>query len=228
MTGVLAKTDLRQLFGPVRDQGARPTCLAFAASDTHAALRDAWTPLSCEYVFYQAQRRANRLPNTGALLSSMLDALRLDGQPEENNWAYLDQTPLDATYWVPPAKVAPLFRRASESMQDSVDEVISELDKKRPVLVLMTLSRSFDMASVTDVVDLVAGEVPDAARRHAVIAVAHGVIKGQRAILIRNSWGAAWGKGGYAWLTEKYLLPRVFRLAILKEDLSVSAHSAAA
>lgn len=227
MIAVSAKTDLRPLFGPVRDQGSRPTCLAFAASDTHAALRDAWTPLSCEYVFFQAQRRANRPPGAGALLSSMLDALRHDGQPEETGWGYLSATP-EVAYWQPPAKAAPLFRRAADSMNETVDKIIAELDQNRPVLVLMTLSRSFDMAGMTGIVDSVPAEVPDVARRHAVIAVAHGDINGQKAILIRNSWGASWGKGGYAWLTESYLLPRVFRLAILKEDLSVSTHSAAA
>ena len=50
--------DLRSLFGPVGDQGPRPTCLAFAASDAHAALRSGWVPLSREYAFYQVAARA--------------------------------------------------------------------------------------------------------------------------------------------------------------------------
>ena len=43
--------DLRGEFGPVRDQGSRPTCLAFAASDSHAGVRAGWRPLSCEFAF---------------------------------------------------------------------------------------------------------------------------------------------------------------------------------
>ena len=74
MSVIAAAVDLRSLFGPVGDQGPRPTCLAFAASDVHAALRSGWVPLSREYAFYQAQRRAVRPPSRGALLSSMLDA----------------------------------------------------------------------------------------------------------------------------------------------------------
>jgi hypothetical protein len=35
--------DIRPRFGPARDQGPRPTCLAFAISDAHAALREPWT-----------------------------------------------------------------------------------------------------------------------------------------------------------------------------------------
>ena len=81
MTSTTIKTDLRRLFGPVRDQGQRPTCLAFAASDVHAALRGAWSPLSCEYIFFRAQQRSKRKPTEGATLPSMLEALRDDGQP---------------------------------------------------------------------------------------------------------------------------------------------------
>jgi hypothetical protein len=84
MSDITISADLRASFGAARNQGARPTCLAFAASDAHAALRDGWVPLSCEYAFFQAQRRAGRMPNTGALLSSVLEALRKDGQPEES------------------------------------------------------------------------------------------------------------------------------------------------
>jgi hypothetical protein len=120
--------DLRHLFGPVRDQGQRPTCLAFAASDTHAALRDAWEPLSCEYIFFHAQQRAGRTAKDGATLPTMLEALRHDGQPHEAGWPYLVTLPTDLTQWRPPVGAAPLYRRAGESGADTVD-AIAELDK---------------------------------------------------------------------------------------------------
>jgi hypothetical protein len=52
MSSIIVRKDLRGRFGPARDPGARPTCLAFAASDTHAATRDPWAELCCEYLFY--------------------------------------------------------------------------------------------------------------------------------------------------------------------------------
>ena len=85
MTILTITTDLSAKFGPTRDQGARPTCLAFAASDFHAALRDYWTPLSCEFAFFHAHRRTGTSPKTGATLSAMLDVLKNDGQPVETD-----------------------------------------------------------------------------------------------------------------------------------------------
>jgi len=228
MTSISIKSDLRALFGPVRDQGQRSTCLAFATSDAHAALRGAWEPLSCEFLFYHAQRRANRKPSQGAMLDATLDALRHDGQPHESGWLYLVDDPADFSKWVPPAGVAPVFRRAGEEKRSAMDTIIAELTQERPIIVLTRLSWSFDWVKPDGIVDEATGEKPEMSRRHAVIAVGHGDVRGQRAVLIRNSWGDGWGAGGYGWLTEKYALPRVFQLAILKEDISVSPCSAAA
>jgi hypothetical protein len=228
MSAIKIVKDLRSMFGPVRDQGQRPTCLAFAASDLHAAVRATWLPLSCEYIFYHAQRRSRRKPTQGATLPSMLDALRDDGQPPESGWAYLNRLPADLTQWAPPAGLMPIYRRAGESGGDSVKAIIDELDVGRPVLMLLRLSAAFDLVQADGIVDHSPNEAPDYSRRHALISVGYGEISGQRVVLVRNSWGEDWGASGYGWLTEKFLLPRVFRLAILKEDLSVSAHSHAA
>src|SRR5260221_6008018 len=228
MSVIAASVDLRLLFGPARDQGRRPTCLAFAASDAHAALRGRWAPLSCEYAFYQAQRRVGRPPSEGALLSSMLEALCEDGQPEENGWPYLAATPSDLASWAPPVEVGPLFRRAGEQSGPSLDQLVRELEQDRPVIVLLTLSRSFYSPTAQAVVDPANGEVPEPERRHAVVAVGHGTVDAQHAVLVRNSWGPRWGDTGHAWLTERFLGPRIFALAALMEDVDVSPRSVAA
>jgi hypothetical protein len=228
MSGIAVSVDLRPLFGAARNQGPRPTCLAFAASDAHAGLRSGWVLLSCEYLFYHAQRRARRPPSKGAVLSSVLDALRNDGQPEEEGWPYLAATPVDPSAWVPPADIGRLFGRAGEESHATVDRVIYELDQGRPVIILLTLSRAFYAPTAQGVVHPASGEVPEPARRHAVVGVGHGAVDGQRAILIRNSWGPRWGDVGYGWLTEDFLHPRVFAAATLMEEVDVSGRSAAA
>ena len=221
---VTVSRDLRLMFGPVRDQHARPTCLAFAASDCHAALRDGGTPLSCEFAFYHAQRRGHRSPHVGATLSTMLDAIGQDGQPVEADWPYLAAVPTDISAWVPPKTVTRVFRRDGERRSNHFDEIVSQLDKDRPVLVLMMLSDAFYMPDADGVVIIAPGEMPDPTRRHAAVAVAHGQLRGERAILLRNSWGAAWGVDGHAWLTEKFLAPRLTRVAILTGSADVLAN----
>jgi hypothetical protein len=228
MNNVSIKADLRSLFGPIRDQGNRPTCLAFAASDLHASARGPWLPLSCEYIFYQAQKHSGRKPTEGATLPAMLAALRHDGQPPEHKWAYLNAAPSDSSQWVPPESVSPIFKRAGEETTNTMKMIIDELDAGRPVLTLLRLSTSFDWVKTDGIVDPAANEAPDYFRRHAVVAVGHGEWNGKRVVLVRNSWGDGWGAAGYGWLTDAFLLPRVFKLAILKEDLSVSTHSNAA
>ncbi|GAA0864953.1 MULTISPECIES: C1 family peptidase [Pseudomonadota] len=220
--------DLRPLFGPARDQGARPTCLAFAASDTHAGLRDGWAPLSCEFAFYAAQKRAGRPPTSGALLSTMLDALRLDGQPDEKGWPYLAAVPADHRLWTPPATVGPLYGRNGQRDGTDLSSILAALDRDTPVLMLTMLSRSFFQPRGDGVVDPANDELPEPAQRHAVVAVGHGTVDGTPAILIRNSWGPGWGLEGHAWLTERFLAPRLFATANLTEEVDVSSHTAAA
>ncbi|MBV9840653.1 MAG: peptidase C1 [Sphingomonadaceae bacterium] len=228
MTVVTVLNDLRAELGAARNQGPRPTCLAFAASDAHAALRPGWEPLSCEFAFYHAQRRAGRPPDSGATLDAMLTTLRHDGQPAEPGWPYLAATPTDVAVWSPPAEVGPRFGRLGAPQAASVDGVIGEIGAGRPMILLLMLSRSFYAPGADAVIREAAGEAPEPARRHAVVAVGHGTVSGERVILVRNSWGCGWGDAGHGWLTESFIAPRLFAAALLTEDVDVSAGSAAA
>jgi hypothetical protein len=209
--------DLRSEFGPARDQDQRPTCSAFAASDTHAGLRSGWDPLSAEWAYYHAVRRDGGKPDDGATLGSMLKALELDGQPHESGWPYIANPIIDVAAWKPPAGVATLFRRDGNLMTATLDEIINRVDGGVPVLMSISVSDAFYLPGKDGVID--SAEKPDPTRRHAVVAVGHGVRASERMILIRNSWGADWGIEGYGWLTETYLTPRLRRAAILTKDL---------
>ncbi len=227
MSDISISVDLRSLFGAARDQGARPTCLAFAASDAHSSRRGDKEPLSCEYAFFHAQRRGNRRPSEGASLDSMLTALRLDGQPHENGWPYIVGQVAESQ-WQPPTAVGPLYGRAGDSSNPSLEQILTTLDSGAAAILLLMLSPSFYRPTAEGIVEEAPGEVPQPQVRHAIIAVGHGSIDGNRALLIRNSWGLKWGHSGYAWLTETFLKRRLYAAAILMEDVNVSDRSAAA
>jgi hypothetical protein len=149
----------------------------------------------------------------GALLPSVLASLESDGQPFESEWPYLTALPANLAKWKPPESVGHLHKRSGTSDPFSVALVVSALDSGRTPVVLLKLSRTFYRPLPGGIVDAGSEEQPDAARRHAVVAVGHGEIVAARAVLVRNSWGAAWGIGGYAWLTERWLAPRIYAMA---------------
>jgi len=223
---VTIECDLRHLFGPARDQGARPTCMAFAASDAHAAVREDWEPLSCEFAFYHALKLDGGEPHEGATPDGMLKAIKAEGQPPETVWEYLPRVPDDKASWKPPAKPSPLYKRASEFASASLTAIEDRLGDGSPVIVTMSLSDGFYVPDGDGVIAV--DEPPDPDRRHAVVAVGYGTRGTERMYLVRNSWGIIWGIDGYAWISEGYLAPRVSGFAELKEDLTdVSADNTA-
>jgi len=207
MSSITVSKDLRSRFGPPRDQGGRPTCLAFAMSDAHAAVRGPWEGLSCEYLFYHAKRRENAPPSAGAKPSYIRQALEHEGQPVEADWKYLDTLPADLKLWVPPAKMGTAYKRSSALLAGGFDEAWAEVETGTPVLIVMTISDAFYMPDGDGVVN--SAEAPDPARRHAIVASATGERTGVKCLLGRNSWGETWGLQGHAWLAEPYLKPRI-------------------
>ncbi len=220
--------DLRGQFGSVRDQGARPTCLAFAASDAHAGLRPGWDPLSCEYVFYFAQQRAGRPPNKGAFLNDVLATLKTEGQPNEQSWPYLAALPKELSQYSPPAEVGSLYGRDAEQPRQETALIRVALDQQRPAIVLSTLTRRFFDPPHSGVVEHEDHDQVFPAPRHAVIAVGYGEYLGQPVTLIRNSWGPSWGIAGHIWLTDDYLRRHMYGLALLKEACHVPNRTVAA
>lgn len=215
MTQVVVECDLRPLFGSARDQGCRPTCAAFAASDAHAAARLGWEPLSCEYLYYHAVRRDGGGPEDGATLNAVLQAVEIDGQPHEAGWPYLDAVPNSPCHWRPPMDIGELFRRRGSTEDPAMDAVKTAIDAGSPAIVGMSLSDAFYEPDEDGVVE--ANEPEDPTRRHAVIAIGRGRRESKGLILVRNSWGEEWGLNGCAWLSESYLAPRLKSVGVMKE-----------
>jgi hypothetical protein len=215
MNAIKIGCDLRPRFGRARDQGKRETCLAFAVSDAHSAVRgDPWAPLSCEYLFYHSKQRDKGLAHQGTTISAIRTAMQLDGQPVEKGWPYLKQLPKDLANWKPPTSVGTPYRRGSDNTGSAFNEVWAAVEAGTPTVMAMTISKAFFLPDADCVVD--SAEAADPSLRHAVLGVATGARASQKLILVRNSWGESWGCSGYAWLSERYAGTRIFSTITIK------------
>jgi hypothetical protein len=199
----------------VRDQGCRPTCLAFAVSDAHAYARGYPTvALSPEYAFFHAAQRMGALfSGQGVTAESILNALEVEGQPEEQHYPYislLQASPLPAP---PNPFPQPTYKRAVDRQSVELDHVIDSLRASQAVIVILDITLQFDRATGDPaLVEVVPG---DRIRgRHAVVAV--GLARNgqnENYVKIRNSWGRKWGHEGYAWLSRPYLKQQIVTTA---------------
>jgi hypothetical protein len=214
-TVVATHCDLRVAFGDARNQGDRPTCLAFALSDAHSAARGATEAMSAEHLYYHAvQRTPGGHPSDGVALPVACDALKLDGQSPETGWPYLTALPSELTHWKPPPGATPLFRRATQPLTPKGADVIARLDTGQPVVLILLLGERF----YNPIDGLIAIGPNDAdTDYHAVIAVGHGnASTGEACILVRNSWGPDWALEGYGWIALPYLEARLKQTLVME------------
>lgn len=212
---VSVKIDLRPNLGPARDQLRRPTCMAFAASDAHAAHRPMpFETLSVEYAYYHASlKRAAFNPHSGVAMSDVLKAIKDDGQPVEAGWPYLHQLPADLVKYKPPTNPGPVYKRESQ-IQSDIDAIRSVLKANRPVLIAMNISVEFFSAKADRVLRAVASS--PSANRHALVVVGIGEEQNEEVFLVRNSWGRGWAVDGHAWVANSYIAPRLISVGVMR------------
>ena len=204
--------DLRPALLPVRNQGKRCSCLAFAGSAAHEHKLVAGGHLSVEYLFFHAvARSAVSLPGAGATMVGMQAALASDGQPEEAAWPYSAEQP---DPWSPPPVRSAIHKAGLVLCDPTFDGVVGLLSRGSPVVLGLVITDAFYRPGPGGIV---ADARPDAAGAgHAVLAVGHGNAPGiGRALLVRNSWGDGWGIGGHAWLPAAYVARQIHEAATL-------------
>lgn len=191
---------------PVRDQGERPTCVAHAVSDAHALVRGEHQLLAADYLHYLGAERMQVSINDAISLTAALASLKEEGQPLEADCPY-SPTPRPVK-WKPPT--AKTLWTCGSSLIDP-KRLCDTLTTASPLVLTLALSPSF-FTPVNG-----SGEIKEDSvllpALHAVLALEVRTDGHQSLVLLRNSWGEAWGANGYAWASVSYLAKRLRSVA---------------
>lgn len=197
--------DLRVGMPTIKDQGRRGTCVACAATAAHEVVRAEDIEFCIEFLHWASKRR-DKLPalSEGTTLPAAKDALDQDGQPPEERWPYDDtRDQWEAAYHPPAAAMDQTVRRrlnGGELIPPTTVAIRDALDRGSPVVIGVRLYATWHGVGSDGVIAL-----PGVGSRdlggHAVLVVGY---RGDD-LIVQNSWGSDWGKGGSAYLPSDYV-----------------------
>jgi hypothetical protein len=205
---------IRQHFSKrVKDQGERPTCVAFAVS----ALHEYWVDICCaskasieldlseEFLFYGCKMRDGlKGTGSGTTLVAASESLVSDGQCLEQLHPYRQKSPLLS---VPsPSAIADgksRILKALKRQRVELSVVHESLAKNIPVVVAIELFRTAYRVGPSGLLPLPSvGE--KRVGRHAVLLLDVEVGGPEEKLVFLNSWGAKWGDAGLGRFSVQY------------------------
>ncbi len=215
-----SSADLRQWCSPIEDQGRLGSCTANAG----VALLEYYHrrafgkhPDGSRLFLYKATRNLlGWQGDQGAYLRTTMKAMVLFGVPPEQFWPYqvadFDKEPPAFCYAFAQSYQSVRYYRLDPPGAPQ-SEVLSTI--KEMLAAGLPSMFGFSVYSSMPGVGDGKGEIPfpqpgdRLEGGHAVVAVGYDdgkkIGKDKGALLIRNSWGAKWGDGGYGWLPYSYV-----------------------
>jgi hypothetical protein len=196
--------DLRDRLPGIRDQGLRPTCVAFAGTDlTDCYNREVNAPeflAWCGWIIDDLDEYED-----GMTLEAAGESLVRFGQPLEDQWPY-DTTSAKTRPSLPVFRRARCKRRGSYSIipRPSLVTFEDELRDGRPVVLGIELHKTFLYLSASAPFLNADDHASDILGLHAVTLVGFLANEPHRWIL-RNSWGSGWACSGHAFASDDFI-----------------------
>ena len=225
--------DLRTLGleGPVKDQQAAPVCWSFAFSSImENALRRAGRGEVVAPLHLVSHDEWREVTRTGAGHGTALEptwpydphkACELDRGTNDSRSCETAYGIQRGSWQSDPIVVGELGRAEASNafkisaiapLQDSPgnpDEVASVLATGQAVYAELDINMSAWSVWRQGPGATIADWEPDGVGGHAVTLSGYFTANGMRSFLLHNSWGASWGDGGYAWISEQMLRDRL-------------------
>jgi hypothetical protein len=195
------------------------TCVAFSLASARTILhakRNAWTDkdvisansFSPWFIYYRNREPADNTASMGLDPDKALTDLLNNGVQRLLKVEYGEYYPFSErmlTSYYPPAYTEDVQEAKNYTLEavfrlESMDEIRFALANGMPVMIGMMPSASFERATGAAVWSPGPSEQPDPARAHAMVVVGYDDQMYGGAIEVLNSWGAAWGSGGYIWI----------------------------
>lgn len=202
--------DLRPHQTPIKNQGRRGTCVAFAATAAHETLWADGVDLSEEFLYWAAKQRDGCPRAEGTTLAAAAAALTVLGQPPETDWPYDPACDHFAASYQPPASAIvtakPRCIHGGSAVPANVDDLRTALEEGATPLLVVELYESWHVAGRVGRIAMPAPAAPMLGG-HAVPVVGFvGWSLGSDSyFIVRNSWSAAWGDNGYGYLPYDYV-----------------------
>jgi len=220
--------NLREWCSPVEDQGQLGSCTANAGVGVieYYERKAFGSHINASRLFlYKVTRNLMKQKgDTGAYLRTTMGAMVLFGVPPEDYWPYnddekkFDQEPPAFCYaFAQNYQTIKYYRHdpPGTKAEEVLKRVKTYLASGHPAMFGFTVYNSIEQAENT-------GQIPFPSSKekieggHAIVAVGYddkmkitnkyGKVETTGALLIRNSWGKAWGEKGYGWLPYDYVL----------------------